>query len=168
MNNNELITYINEKITTNKYTIYDVKEFLKKYNAIKRDNLILKSKILEYEYLLQAPKGMTINENGIVSGGLHTSKPEQIARLVDLKDEYNKRYLDNEIRCRRIKDLISVLENNNERIVLDMYYCSSSRTIIQSICDELNYSIQQIKRIKAEAIEHLTEYINENNILIDL
>ena len=30
MNNNELITYINEKITTNKYTIYEVKEFLKK------------------------------------------------------------------------------------------------------------------------------------------
>lgn len=128
------------------------KEYLSQYRVL---NARIDAKLAQAERLrhLAQSAGGQVN-----SGGVHSTQPrdkvgEFTAKVVDLEIEINSEIdalVDLE---REIKNCISKVRNENQRIVLEMKYING--WTLARIADKMNYSLTNVKIIHKCALESL-------------
>lgn len=82
-------------------------------NSNKRCELMIEKITIMQTNIYSAQAGFVENETGCrVSGGSHVAREQKIAELVDLKDQYARRYTEHENICSNIMKLIENIYTN--------------------------------------------------------
>lgn len=86
-------------------------------------------------------------------GGFEDHKQQIIADMVDLEREYGKSMMMCRNKAKEIEFVIGLLENHQEKIVLEMRYLHYDNWV--DIAFNLNYSVQMIYKIHGRALINL-------------
>ena len=86
-------------------------------------------------------------------GGFEDHRQQVIADMVDLEREYKKTMLMCRNKAKEIEFVIGLLENYQEKIVLEMRYLHYDNWI--DIAFNLNYSVQMIYKLHGRALINL-------------
>lgn len=86
-------------------------------------------------------------------GGFEDHKQQIIADMVDLEREYGKSMMMCRNKAKEIEFVIGLLENHQEKIVLEMRYLHYDNWL--DIAMNLNYSVQMIYKIHGRALINL-------------
>ena len=86
-------------------------------------------------------------------GGFEDHKQQIIADMVDLEREYGKSMMMCRNKAKEIEFVIGLLENHQEKIVLEMRYLHYDNWL--DIAINLNYSVQMIYKIHGRALINL-------------
>ena len=134
-------------------TIEEAKKVLNSYKEKKRSLNIYKLKIQELERKCM-DAGMTFAGLPSVQGGEHHDLHDVILELMDLKDEYWRRYAEIEKYCSEVIETsiykvaeVNVLYAN----ILTYYYVHSIKLL--DIAVEMNYSYRSIKKYYHQSIQ---------------
>lgn len=88
-------------------------------------------------------------------GGFQDHRQQVISEMVDLQREYKKTMLMCRNKAKEIEFVINLLENYQEKIVLEMRYLHCDNWL--DIAMNLNYSVQMIYKIHGQALMHILE-----------
>ena len=86
-------------------------------------------------------------------GGFEDHKQQIIADMVDLEREYGKSMMMCRNKAKEIEFVIGLLENHQEKLVLEMRYLHYDNWL--DIAINLNYSVQMIYKIHGRALINL-------------
>ena len=86
-------------------------------------------------------------------GGFEDHRQQVIAEMVDLEREYGKSMMMCRNKAKEIEFVIGLLENHQEKIVLEMRYLHYDNWV--DIAFNLNYSVQMIYKIHGRALINL-------------
>lgn len=86
-------------------------------------------------------------------GGFEDHRQQVIAEMVDLEREYGKSMMMCRNKAKEIEFVIGLLENHQEKIVLEMRYLHYDNWL--DIAINLNYSVQMIYKIHGRALINL-------------
>ena len=86
-------------------------------------------------------------------GGFEDHRQQVIAEMVDLEREYGKSMMMCRNKAKEIEFVIGLLENHQEKLVLEMRYLHHDNWI--DIAINLNYSVQMIYKIHGRALINL-------------
>ena len=86
-------------------------------------------------------------------GGFADHRQQVIAQMVDLEREYGKSMMMCRNKAKEIEFVIGLLENHQEKIVLEMRYLHYDNWL--DIAINLNYSVQMIYKIHGRALINL-------------
>lgn len=86
-------------------------------------------------------------------GGFEDHRQQVIADMVDLEREYGKSMMMCRNKAKEIEFVIGLLENHQEKIVLEMRYLHYDNWL--DIAINLNYSVQMIYKIHGRALINL-------------
>lgn len=118
--------------------------YQKKADFLNEKILVLRSK---------AQKITTSFQDVPTFGGFEDHRQQVIAEMVDLEREYGKSMMMCRNKAKEIEFVIGLLENHQEKIVLEMRYLHYDNWI--DIAINLNYSVQMIYKIHGRALINL-------------
>ena len=118
--------------------------FQKKADFLNEKILVLRSK---------AEKITTSFQDVPTFGGFEDHRQQVIAEMVDLEREYGKSMMMCRNKAKEIEFVIGLLENHQEKIVLEMRYLHYDNWL--DIAMNLNYSVQMIYKIHGRALINL-------------
>ena len=118
--------------------------YQKKADFLNEKILVLRSK---------AQKITTSFQDVPTFGGFEDHRQQVIAEMVDLEREYGKSMMMCRNKAKEIEFVIGLLENHQEKIVLEMRYLHYDNWI--DIAFNLNYSVQMIYKIHGRALINL-------------
>ena len=103
----------------------------------------------------KAEKITTSYQDAPSFGGFEDHRQKVIAEMVDLEREYEKARVQCRNKLKEIRFVINLLENFQEKIVLEMRYLNYYDW--QEIAIQLNYSERMIYKLHGSALFHLME-----------
>ena len=118
--------------------------YQKKADFLNEKILVLRSK---------AQKITTSFQDVPTFGGFEDHRQQVIAEMVDLEREYGKSMMMCRNKAKEIEFVIGLLENHQEKLVLEMRYLHYDNWI--DIAINLNYSVQMIYKIHGRALINL-------------
>lgn len=118
--------------------------YQKKADFLNEKILVLRSK---------AQKMTTSFQDVPTFGGFADHRQQVIAEMVDLEREYGKSMMMCRNKAKEIEFVIGLLENHQEKIVLEMRYLHYDNWL--DIAINLNYSVQMIYKIHGRALINL-------------
>lgn len=118
--------------------------YQKKADFLNEKILVLRSK---------AQKITTSFQDVPTFGSFEDHRQQVIAEMVDLEREYGKSMMMCRNKAKEIEFVIGLLENHQEKIVLEMRYLHYDNWI--DIAINLNYSVQMIYKIHGRALINL-------------
>ena len=118
--------------------------YQKKADFLNEKILVLRSK---------AQKITTSFQDVPTFGGFEDHRQQVIAEMVDLEREYGKSMMMCRNKAKEIEFVIGLLENHQEKIVLEMRYLHYDNWL--DIAMNLNYSVQMIYKIHGRALINL-------------
>lgn len=118
--------------------------YQKKADFLNEKILVLRSK---------AQKITTSFQDVPTFGGFEDHRQQVIAEMVDLEREYGKSMMMCRNKAKEIEFVIGLLENHQEKIVLEMRYLHYDNWL--DIAINLNYSVQMIYKIHGRALINL-------------
>lgn len=118
--------------------------YQKKADFLNEKILVLRSK---------AQKITTSFQDVPTFGGFEDHRQQVIAEMVDLEREYRKSMMMCRNKAKEIEFVIGLLENHQEKIVLEMRYLHYDNW--RDIAINLNYSVQMIYKIHGRALINL-------------
>ena len=118
--------------------------YQKKADFLNEKILVLRSK---------AQKITTSFQDVPTFGGFEDHRQQVIAEMVDLEREYGKSMMMCRNKAKEIELVIGLLENHQEKIVLEMRYLHYDNWL--DIAINLNYSVQMIYKIHGRALINL-------------
>lgn len=126
------------------------KEFLKSYQAMKREREQLENEIKTLDAKLKAPRvqnltGMPASHNG-------TGLDESVARLIELKERYKQLEIRIAIDMLRIEDAIQRLDPTL-RTIMRYRYIDGLKW--EEVCCKVNYSWQNIHILHKKALQEI-------------
>ena len=118
--------------------------YQKKADFLNEKILVLRSK---------AQKITTSFQDVPTFGGFEDHRQQVIAEMVDLDREYGKSMMMCRNKSKEIEFVIGLLENHQEKLVLEMRYLHYDNWL--DIAINLNYSVQMIYKIHGRALINL-------------
>lgn len=118
--------------------------YQKKADFLNEKILVLRSK---------AQKITTSFQDVPTFGSFEDHRQQVIAEMVDLEREYGKSMMMCRNKAKEIEFVIGLLENHQEKIVLEMRYLHYDNWV--DIAFNLNYSVQMIYKIHGRALINL-------------
>ena len=118
--------------------------YQKKADFLNEKILVLRSK---------AQKITTSFQDVPTFGGFEDHRQQVIAEMVDLEREYGKSMMMCRNKAKEIEFVIGLLENHQEKLVLEMRYLHYDNWL--DIAINLNYSVQMIYKIHGRALINL-------------
>ena len=118
--------------------------YQKKADFLNEKIMVLRSK---------ATKMTTSFQDVPTFGGFEDHRQQVIAEMVDLEREYGKSMMMCRNKAKEIEFVIGLLENHQEKIVLEMRYLHYDNWV--DIAFNLNYSVQMIYKIHGRALINL-------------
>ena len=118
--------------------------YQKKADFLNEKIMVLRSK---------ATKMTTSFQDVPTFGGFADHRQQVIAEMVDLEREYGKSMMMCRNKAKEIEFVIGLLENHQEKLVLEMRYLHYDNWL--DIAINLNYSVQMIYKIHGRALINL-------------
>ena len=118
--------------------------YQKKADFLNEKILVLRSK---------AQKITTSFQDVPTFGGFEDHRQQVIAEMVDMEREYGKSMMMCRNKSKEIEFVIGLLENHQEKLVLEMRYLHYDNWL--DIAINLNYSVQMIYKIHGRALINL-------------
>lgn len=134
----------------------DIKDKLMMYRYYKDELDFLKSQIEEMERRITG-----INSTSVIQmddgNGIKKYLNDYVSELVDMKKEYERRYIESLKKWKDVRDFINQLKDPLERRILFAYYCDCGRTSLFSISKKWNYSREYLQNKHSSALRHLRQ-----------
>lgn len=127
------------------------KQELRQYVRMDAELKRLENRIAEIEAVIQSPKKAIISD--MPKGGKPIDIADKVAKLMDLKAQYDAQWDRLIDERKRIEAAINSLDDPIERALMGYKYIEGYTW--ENVCVEINYSWRQVHRMHANALKNM-------------